>query len=189
MGLFTKPVTKAAISEPPKVQAALGFGGTYSKDAIGAFYQYQEGTARAEAMTLATVSRSRDLLASVIGCMPLQMYGEMFDDVSGEMTQIDLAPRSWLRRPDPSVPYGHIMAWTFDDLFFFGRAFWYITSRPADGSPASTSTRSPFRSAPADTVSYPASRSAWRSRSRSRSQPGTTGPAARSRAWGCSRWR
>jgi hypothetical protein len=29
------------------------------------------------------------------------------------------------------------MAWTFDDLFFFGRAFWYVTSRTADGFPAS----------------------------------------------------
>jgi archaellum component FlaF (FlaF/FlaG flagellin family) len=29
------------------------------------------------------------------------------------------------------------MSWTFDDLFFYGRAFWYITSRTADGFPAS----------------------------------------------------
>ena len=136
MGIFTKPVTKAAISETPKVQAALGFGGTYSKDAIGAFYQYTEGTARAEAMTLATVSRSRDLLASVIGCMPLKMYGEMFDDVSGEMTEIPLAPRSWLRQPDPSVTYNFLMAWTLDDLLFYGRAFWYVTERTQDGFPS-----------------------------------------------------
>ena len=40
MGIFTKQVTKAAISEPAKVQAAVGFGGTYNKNAIGAFYQY-----------------------------------------------------------------------------------------------------------------------------------------------------
>ena len=135
MGIFTKPVTKAAISETPKVQAALGFGGTYSKDAIGAFYQYQEGTARAEAMTLATVSRSRDLLASVIGCMPLKMYGEMFDDVTGEMEEVPLAPRSWLRQPDPSVTYNFLMAWTLDDLLFYGRAFWYCLERGADGFP------------------------------------------------------
>jgi phage portal protein BeeE len=29
------------------------------------------------------------------------------------------------------------MAWTLDDLFYYGRAFWYITSRTADGFPAS----------------------------------------------------
>jgi phage portal protein BeeE len=27
------------------------------------------------------------------------------------------------------------MAWTFDDLFFYGRAFWYITARTQDGYP------------------------------------------------------
>jgi hypothetical protein len=34
------------------------------------------------------------------------------------------------------------MSWTLDDLMFFGRAFWYITSRTADGYPA-TFTRLP----------------------------------------------
>jgi phage portal protein BeeE len=35
------------------------------------------------------------------------------------------------------MPNSFIMSWTFDDLFFYGRAFWYITSRTADGYPAS----------------------------------------------------
>jgi len=134
MGIFAnKTVTKAAISPAPSVQAAVGIGGTSS---IGQFYQYTEGTARQRAMSLATVSRSRDLLASVISCMPLQMYGEMFDDVSGEMTQIDLAPRTWLRQPDSGVTYNFLMAWTLDDLLFYGRAFWAITARTQDGFPS-----------------------------------------------------
>ena len=135
MGIFTKPVTKAAISETPKVQAALGFGGAYSTNAIGAFYQYSEGTARAEAMTLSVVSRSRDLLASVIGCMPLHMHREQFDDATGEMEEIPLAPRSWLRQPDPSVTFTFLMAFTLDDLLFYGRAFWFCLERGADGFP------------------------------------------------------
>jgi hypothetical protein len=36
-----------------------------------------------------------------------------------------------------ALPNNFILSWTFDDLFFFGRAFWYITSRTADGYPAS----------------------------------------------------
>jgi phage portal protein BeeE len=137
MALFgkTKPAALGTSIEP-EVKAAVGFGGTYSKNAIGAFYQYSEGTARAEAMTLATVSRSRDLLASVIGCMPLKMYGEMFNDQTGEMEQMPLAPRSWLRQPDPSVTFNFLMAWTLDDLLFYGRAFWYITERTQDGFPS-----------------------------------------------------
>jgi phage portal protein BeeE len=106
-----------------------------SKNPIDNFYNYQEGAARQRAMTIATVSRSRDLLASVIGCMPLKMYGEIFDDATGEMEEVPLAPRSWLRQPDPAVTYNFLMAWTLDDLLFYGRAFWYITERTVDGYP------------------------------------------------------
>jgi hypothetical protein len=67
--------------------------------------------------------------------MNLKMYTEMWN--GQEIEKMPLAPRTWLRRIDPSVPNNFIMSWTFDDLFFFGRAFWYITSRTADGYPAS----------------------------------------------------
>ena len=136
MGIFNKPVTKAAISTP-SVQAAVGYAPAgISKNPIDNFYNYQEGAARQRAMTIATVSRSRDLLASVIGCMPLKMYGEVFDDATGEMEEIPLAPRSWLRQPDPAVTFNFLMAWTLDDLLFYGRAFWYITERTQDGFPS-----------------------------------------------------
>ena len=135
MGIFNKPVTKAAISTP-SVQAAVGYAPAgISKNPIDNFYNYQEGAARQRAMTIATVSRSRDLLASVIGCMPLKMYGEMFNDATGEMEELPLAPRSWLRQPDPAVTYNFLMAWTLDDLLFYGRAFWYVTERTVDGYP------------------------------------------------------
>jgi hypothetical protein len=68
------------------------------------------------------------------------MYNEMWN--GDEMESVYIAPRSWLRRPDPTVPYQFIMSWTLDDLMMFGRAFWYITSRTADGYPA-TFTRLP----------------------------------------------
>jgi len=155
MGIFANTkVKKAAISpatvtaqpEAPKVQAAVGIGGAQS---IGQFYQYQEGTARNRAMSLATVSRSRDLLASVIACMPLQMYNEVYNDATGEMDQVNIAPRSWLRQPDPTVTYNFLMAFTLDDLLFYGRAFWYISSRTTDGFPAS------FTRIPAGSVTTP----------------------------------
>jgi hypothetical protein len=70
----------------------------------------------------------------------LRSYNEFWN--GEEMESIYIAPRSWLRRPDPTVPYQFIMSWTLDDLMMFGRAFWYITSRTADGYPA-TFTRLP----------------------------------------------
>ena len=134
MALFNR-VNKAAISTP-QVQAAVGYAPAgYSTNPIENFYNYQSGIERNRAMSLATVSRSRDLLASVIGCMPLKMYGEMYNDATGEMEQIPLAPRSWLRQPDPAVTYNFLMAWTLDDLLFFGRAMWYVLERTADGYP------------------------------------------------------
>ena len=139
MAIFNRSVNKAAISPEPTKAAAAG-GQFYSANTagvgmIGQYYSYSEGEARNRAMSVPTVSRARDLMASVIGCMNLKMYTEMWN--GSEMEKMPLAPRTWLRRIDPTLPNNFIMSWTFDDLFFFGRAFWYITSRTADGYPAS----------------------------------------------------
>jgi hypothetical protein len=141
MGIFNRTVNKAAISPQPTKAAAAG--GTFYQNnnagaqLVGQYYSYVEGTARNRAMSVPTISRARDLMASVIGCMNLKMYTEMWN--GEEMEKMPLAPRTWLRRIDPSLPNNFILSWTFDDLFFYGRAFWYITSRTADGYPASYS--------------------------------------------------
>jgi phage portal protein BeeE len=134
MALFNR-VNKAAISPAPVKAAASGGYSPNSAGAnlIGQYYTYIEGPARNRAMSVATISRARDLMASVISCMPLKMYNEMWN--GDEMEQVNIAPRTWLRQPDPSVTYPFLMAWTFDDLFFYGRAFWYITARTQDGYP------------------------------------------------------
>ena len=142
MAFFNK-VNKAAISPaPPQVKAAAAGG--YSRNEaglgpamIGQYYTYQEGQLRNRSMQIPAVSRARDLHASVIASMGLEMYRERWNDTEKEMEEEYIAPRSWLRRPDPAIPYETLMAWTLDDLFFFGRAFWYITSRTQDGYPAS----------------------------------------------------
>jgi len=140
MALFNR-VTKAAISPVSATAKAAAAGGYMPNSAgvnmIGQYYTYFEGEARNRAMSVATISRARDLMASVIGSMPLKMYTERWNETDAEMECVYLAPRSWLRQPDPTVTYNFLMAWTFDDLFFYGRAFWYITSRTQDGFPAS----------------------------------------------------
>jgi hypothetical protein len=140
MALFTRKETKAQISPvEPAVRAAVG---GYNPNAsgvslIGQYYTYQEGELRNRAMNVPAISRARDLHANVISAMPLIMYRERWNNDTREMEDEYLAPRSWLRRPDPSISYETLMSWTFDDLFFYGRAFWYITSRTQDGYPAS----------------------------------------------------
>jgi phage portal protein BeeE len=144
MGIFTRRETKAQISpvaQPVQKAAAAGVnvfnGNNVGLNMVGQYYSYQEGEARNRAMQVPAISRARDLHASVISAMPLKMYRERWNETDRDMVYEDLAPRSWLRRPDPQIPYETLMAWTFDDLFFFGRAFWYITSRTQDGYPAS----------------------------------------------------
>jgi phage portal protein BeeE len=140
MALFNR-VTKAAVSPAPaqaKAAAAGGYSSSMSGvNMVGQYYTYYEGEARNRAMSVATISRARDLMASVIGSMPLKMYTEKWNEEERETEKVYIAPRSWLRQPDPTVTYNFLMAWTFDDLFFYGRAFWYITSRTQDGFPAS----------------------------------------------------
>jgi hypothetical protein len=132
MAIFNRVVTKAAVSPAPAKAAASG--GSVNQ-ALASYYNFSEGEARNRCMSVPTISRARDLIASVIGCMKLQMYNEMWN--GDDMEKMPLAPRSWLRRIDPAVPNNFILSWTFDDLFFYGRAMWYITSRTADGFPAS----------------------------------------------------
>jgi hypothetical protein len=67
------------------------------------------------------------------------MYKCYWDDKLKDEVEEEIAPRSWLKQPDPQLTYGAFMAWLFDDLFFFGRAFLWISSRTADGYPATFS--------------------------------------------------
>jgi hypothetical protein len=127
MAIFTKK------PEPEKVVKAAA-GSNAGASQIGNFFAYSDGVQRSRFMQVPTISRSRDLMASLIGCLPLVMYKTMWN--GDEMEKVPEAPRSWLRRIDKGVTNNFILSWTFDDLFFYGRAFWYITERDASGYPS-----------------------------------------------------
>ena len=139
MSIFNRVAPKAMISQPPRKAAAAGAymqsqnnGGS---NMIGVYYSYVDGLQRQNAMAQPTVSRARDLICSFISCMNLRMYNEMWNGT--EMEKVYIAPRAWLKKIDPAVNNQFILSWTIDDLFFLGRAFWYITSRDSTGRPAS----------------------------------------------------
>jgi len=145
MGILSRNKQSAISTHIGEPAVAGGFSPGYSSsnvgvNMIGQYYTYREGEQRNLAVSIPTLNRAVDIFKSVIGSMPLKMYNEMWN--GDEMEKVYIAPRSWLRRPDPSVSFQFLMAWTLDDLMFFGRAFWYITSRTADGYPA-TFTRLP----------------------------------------------
>ena len=140
MGILSRNKQAAISTHVGEPAVAGGFAPGYSSsnvgvNMIGQYYTYREGEQRNLAVSIPTLNRAVDIFKSVIGSMPLKMYNEMWN--GDEMEKVYIAPRSWLRRPDPSVSYQFLMSWTLDDLMFFGRAFWYITSRTADGYPAS----------------------------------------------------
>jgi phage portal protein BeeE len=142
MGLFSKP-TKAMIStEAPASPVAAASAGNFSGGAgnigsqsVGNYYSYTEGVLRNNAMSVPTIARARDLIASIIGATPLRMYKLQWNDQTKEMDKVYIAPRAWLRQPDPAISYSAFMSWLFDDLFFFGKAVCFVKGRSADGFP------------------------------------------------------
>lgn len=120
--------------EPAQTVKAAASSSNAGASQIGNYYAYTEGDYRQRAMSVPTISRCRDLIASVISAMPLKMYKEMWN--GEEMEEVPEAPRSWLRRLDKSVPNSTLFAWLFDDIFFTQRGFLYITDRTADGFPS-----------------------------------------------------
>jgi hypothetical protein len=159
MAIFNRNVNKAAISPAVDTQKAAAAGGggkggggfgynanNAGINLVGQYYTYYEGDARNRGMSVPTLARARDLLASVVSSVYLQMYNEIWDEDSGEMEKVYIAPRSWIKQPDPALPYSTLLSWTLDDLFFYGRAFWFITARTADGFPSA------FTRLPAATV-------------------------------------
>jgi len=129
-----------AVSEEPTVKAAIGYGSNVGAGQINNFYSYTDGDARQRTLGVPTISRSRDLIASIVATIGFKFYREQWN--GEEMERVYMAPRSWAKRLDTGVTNNFIMAWTFDDLFFIGRAFWHVQNRTADGYPA-TFTRLP----------------------------------------------
>jgi hypothetical protein len=114
---------RAQKSKPTKAAAAGGMMPSTNNSGagmVGLYYSYVEGEARNKAMSVPTISRARDLMASVLSCMSLKMYNEIWN--GNEMEKLPLAPRTWLRRIDPAVPNNFLLSFLFDDLFFLGEA-------------------------------------------------------------------
>jgi hypothetical protein len=131
---FFNRKTETAPHAPALMAAA---GSNVGASQIGNFVSYSASEARARAMSLPTVTRSRDLICGTIGNLSLKMCREVWSETEREMAEIDLAPRSWIGRIDKSVTNNFILSWTADDLLFTGRAFWYVTERTkSDGYPA-----------------------------------------------------
>ena len=131
MAFFSRKITTAEFaSSPVKAAAGVGISG------IPGMYAWSSGTFEQIALSLPTVSRARDLLASTISGLEFRQYVKQWNGT--EYEEIYVPNESWMENPDPKVPRQFILANTVTDLWMTGRAFWAVTSRNAtDGRPMS----------------------------------------------------
>lgn len=134
MALFTKKVTTQPKAAVGAARYATGGNGNLGAGMIDKFTFYTASPSVEAALSIPTVSRARDLICSMIGCLTIKQCTEQWN---GEfMEKIYLPPESWFRNPDPNVTRNFIMANTASDLMMFGRAFWVITERLGNGFPS-----------------------------------------------------
>lgn len=81
---------------------------------------------RAEAMTVPAIARARKLLVTSVAGMPLRAY----------RADVLVTPQpSWMYRTDGLQPPWLRMAWTVDDLMFYGWSLWLVNTFGADNYP------------------------------------------------------
>jgi hypothetical protein len=91
---------------------------------------------RAMAMSVPAVAKARHTLCSVIAPLPLL-----------DFVGADQAPNQplWMQRTDGDLSPFHRMAWTVDDLLFYGWSLWAAKrGAPTDGSPLLAAARVPW---------------------------------------------
>lgn len=122
MGIFSRKVETAHFAAAP-VKAAAGAAN------VGNFLYYQTGSDEIKALSCPTVSRSRDLIAGLIGSLELKHYSKQWMGDNYEEIYLPLEP--WMERPDPKVSRSFFYVNIFSDLFFYGVAYAYVTRRYA----------------------------------------------------------
>lgn len=130
MGFFSPRVSTPQIASAP-VKAAAGRAASQ----INNFMMYATGAYEQQALQNPTVSRSKDLLASMVGCLQFRHYSKQWTGEKYEEIYLPLEP--WMEQPDPKVTRNFFYSNIFADLFFYGRAFAFVTSRYSTGLPAS----------------------------------------------------
>jgi phage portal protein BeeE len=135
MAIFNRKTT-----EQPKAAIAaarsgyMGGGMNPGASMIDKFVFYTASPSVEAALSVPTISRARDLICSMVGCLTFKQYSQQWN---GEyMERIYLPPDTWFNQPDPNVTRNFMLSNTASDLLMFGRAFWVITERLGNGFPS-----------------------------------------------------
>jgi HK97 family phage portal protein len=114
IGLDSKPAIKAELA-PPVVTDAFNY---YSQ-----FTPFQS-VSREEAISVPSVMRCRNLIATTIGVMGLETYSKA--------TKEELPNLAWVNQLSKSAPNSVIITALVDSLIFYGQAFLEVTEVFAD---------------------------------------------------------
>jgi hypothetical protein len=130
MAIFRKVNTMPAAAVHEQINAAAGVAGNPN---VNNFIAYQSGFDRANAMLSPTISRSRDLICSMVGALSIGQYSLQW--AGEDLEEMAIPPDVWMQQPDPSTTRNWILSQTTDDLIFHGRAFWVVKKRNGYGFP------------------------------------------------------
>lgn len=133
MALFgSKKVNATPAFASAPIQAAAGS----AAQTVNAFYSYSVGASQELALSVPTVARSIQMIASMVGCLELKHYTTQWTGECYE--EIYLENESWMDLPDPRVTRNFIFSQLTTDLILWGSGYWFITSRSsATGRPLS----------------------------------------------------
>ena len=112
------PSTRITAQVAPAVFDAP-YGQLYGSYGLGGWNNYANAVNRLQAMSVPAVANCRNLIATTIAGIPLEIY----DRATGEEIPAPL----WLRQPDKRSPLSNTIAWTVDSLIFYGVAYWRVT--------------------------------------------------------------
>lgn len=116
-GLVNGPSRPTKISTP---WSESNLTETVLADVFGGEYQ---SVTRLQAMRIPAVAKARALIVGPLAAQPLRV-------LEGD-TEIAEQP-AWLQRTAGPVSPWHRMAWTLDDLLFYGWSLWAVTRTPAN---------------------------------------------------------
>jgi hypothetical protein len=128
MGIFSRKIETANFASAP-VQAAAGASN------VNNFLTYLTGSAEVRALSIPTVSRSRDLLAGIISSVGLKHYSKQWNGTDYDEVYLPLEP--WMEQPDPKVPRSFFFVNILSDMMMYGIAYAYVQTRYSTGLPAS----------------------------------------------------
>ena len=122
------PSTRIQAQVAPAVFDAP-YGQLYGSYGLGGWNNYANAVNRLQAMSVPAVANCRNLIATTIAGIPIELY----DLATGS----ELPKPTWLKQPDKRSPLSNTIAWTVDSLIFYGVAYWKVCEVYADdGRPA-----------------------------------------------------